>query len=281
MRLAGSTKVVKDQALELLVIDNSFASASVSLFGGHILSYKPKSDNRERLWLSPLAFKNAVKPIRGGIPVCWPWFGQLHGKQDESLPAHGYVRNQAWSIKDSRETEDGTLVVLSPLTTQGDGFDGKANLTLSIHLGKKLAVTLTTENNHDKPFTFSAALHSYFKVEDIDKVRLSGIDGQYRDKVRNMQTFTTPHPYRIEEETDRVHLCTTEQVLISEGMNQTLVDSQGHDSLVVWNPWQELSENMADMTNDGYRQMICVETAVTQGVTLQPGEKHDLIQTIE
>ena len=277
----SSVNVIKDDQLELLVIDNNFAKVAISLFGGHLVSYVPKKDNRERLWLSPLSYKNAINPIRGGVPVCWPWFSDLHGQEKGSLPSHGYVRNQVWTIIDSVKDETGTRVVLAPLSAKDDSFNGTPSLTLTVEVGEKLILSLQTKNEGKIPFTLTCALHSYFAVQDITQVEVCGIEGLYEDKTQGFERLNTPAPYPIDQETDRVHLCTSKEVSIVQENAVTTVRSSGHDSLVVWNPWKEKSQDMADMNDDGYKQMLCVETAVTQGLILAPGESHELVQSIE
>lgn len=117
MSIAQSIQVSEVSGVTFLDIDNAFATARVSLFGGHVLSYIPKQDGQERLWLSPHAVLSGEKPIRGGIPVCWPWFSDDHGREKGQLPAHGYLRSQVWKIQHSEDTDTGTVLVLRPTFT--------------------------------------------------------------------------------------------------------------------------------------------------------------------
>ena len=281
MSISASTKMIKDDQLELLVIENSQATAVISLFGGHVVSYIPKSDNRERLWLSPLTFKDAHKPIRGGVPVCWPWFSDSHGQPKGVLPSHGFVRTQSWHIEDKIECDTETVVTLAPLSAQGDGFDGQASLLLVVSVGKTLKLELITENIGATEFSYTCALHTYFAIEDISQVRLEGITGEYEDKTQRFSVFPTPEHYVFTQETDRVHNCTSDKVTIHDGKVNTEVGSKGHDSLVVWNPWSDNAKAMADMPDNGYMKMVCVETAITGGKRLRPGESHCLTQVVD
>lgn len=280
MILPASTSMIRKQNLDVLVIDNAKAQTQISLMGAHVLSYKPKADNQERLWLSSNAKFDGKHAIRGGIPVCWPWFGDSHGQNDKTLPAHGYVRKQIWRLVSCTDTEQGTELLLEPTTNQGAGFSGEAKLSLKILVAERLTLQLITENVGSKPFNYTAALHSYFAIGDISQTELSGLSGHYQDKTRDFRSFETPTPYQFFEETDRVHLCTQEAVLLKHSAGETAITSKGHDSWVVWNPWQENAITMADMSDDGYQQMLCVETAITQGLTVAPGEKSTLVQTI-
>ncbi len=261
----------------VLEVENAAASARISLFGGQVLSYIPKHDMRDRLWLSKKAIWDGSKSIRGGVPICWPWFGQ---HPDNSQSMHGYVRTRMWQVQVSNQHENSTSLTLAPLDCQGAGFDAKASLSLRLTIGAELSMKLVTTNIDTKPFTYTCALHSYFNVEDIHKTGLSGLSGDYADKPRDFRIFPTPEPYRFTEETDRIHLTSAAKVNIISETFQIAILSAGHDSIVVWNPWHENSALLEDMENDGYRKMLCVETAITSGKSLAPGDSHVIEQII-
>lgn len=281
MPLAKSVSRARLGDVDILEINNPFAKAQISLFGGHILSFKPSSDNRERLWLSDNVILDSVKPLRGGVPVCWPWFSDSHNQPDKDLPSHGWVRNQQWDLLDTEDSEQGTRLVLSPKTFNGPGFKGEALLKLVVFVGQKMSIQLITENIGKDSFSYTCALHTYFAVDAISSTKLLGLSGLYKDKTRDWQSFETPEKYMFNEETDRVHLSTPESLSIKLDENITTeVLSYGHDSVVVWNPWKENAEKMKDMTDDGYKSMLCVETSVTQGQQVLPGEQHAICQII-
>jgi glucose-6-phosphate 1-epimerase len=281
MPLAKSVSRARLGDVDILEINNPFAKAQISLFGGHILSFKPSSDNRERLWLSDNVILDSVKPLRGGVPVCWPWFSDSHNQPDKDLPSHGWVRNQQWDLLDTEDSEQGTRLVLSPKTFNGPGFKGEALLKLVVFVGQKMSIQLITENIGKDSFSYTCALHTYFAVDAISSTKLLGLSGLYKDKTRDWQSFETPEKYMFNEETDRVHLSTPESLSIKLNENITTeVLSYGHDSVVVWNPWKENAEKMKDMTDDGYKSMLCVETSVTQGQQVLPGEQHAICQII-
>ena len=281
MDLSGYTSIsqTSDQALPLLKLNNQFGSCDISLFGGHLTSYIP-CDGRERLWMSPAAIKDGVKPLRGGIPVCWPWFSDNHGMAPGELPSHGYLRNQIWALVKAEESAKGTSITLSPSTTLGPGLSFETSVTLTVTLGECLSVALATSNHSDSTINLGCALHTYFNVTDIDNVELKGLTGNFKDKTKDFALIDTPVRYQISQETDRIHLQAAPTVDIEFDDKVTSVGSDGHDSIVVWNPWESLSRSMADMTDDGYRHMVCVETALTQGYELLPGRTHVLTQTI-
>ncbi|MGK0338313.1 MAG: glucose-6-phosphate 1-epimerase [Candidatus Azotimanducaceae bacterium] len=318
MQLSNSVELQSaSNQVDILVIDNDLAKAQISLHGGHILSFKPKSDNRERLWVSQVAVLDGTKPIRGGIPICWPWFGAHPSKAEPSKadlskadlskadlskdrPAHGYVRTQQWHLIDCVDSDIGTVITLKPESAVNPGFDVEGeddvDLQLMVSIGHKLEVQLTTKNTGAKAFKFGGALHSYFNVEDIRQTQLHGLSGDYLDKTLSFSKrdssnrdssdkisfpITTPENYRFQKETDNIHLTLEKHFTVRTASFSIDVESQGHDSIVVWNPWIEKSIAMADMQDGGYQSMLCVEAAITQGVILAPNEQHTLTQIIQ
>lgn len=276
----NSISVSEANGISFLNIENESASAKISLFGGHVLSYIPKSDNKERLWVSPHAYLNGERPIRGGIPVCWPWFSDDHGKEKGALPSHGFLRTQVWKLGQCEETASSTTIELLPTFTRAEGFEYDCTVKLIVHVGQRLTVSLITENTGVVPFNYNCALHTYFHVDHIDNTRLKGVYGEYKDKVDSMKLKVSPSPYLITGETDRIHLNAIELASIEVDESAfTDVQSEGNDSLIVWNPWQSAA-SISDMDPFGYKHMLCVETSLTQGKTLAPGESHTLVQTV-
>ncbi len=264
-----------------LLINNAHSEARISLFGGQVLSFCPKHDNRERLFLSSKALLDGSKSIRGGIPLCWPWFGAYKGPAaDTPMPAHGYARTRRWEVVDITDKAGGTEVLLQLETSAGPGFDGAAQVQALICVGSKLKVGLYTLNQGSEAFALSAALHTYFAIDDIHQTHLHGLSGLYSDKTQNWARLPTPQPYGFAGETDRIHLVAAPAVEIVSSGTRITVESEGHDSVVVWNPWDSGSKAFADLAADEYQRFVCVETALTQGFTLQPGQQHCLQQTI-
>ncbi|NVK57881.1 MAG: D-hexose-6-phosphate mutarotase [Alteromonadaceae bacterium] len=274
-------RIVERDNNQFLIIDNKSATCRISLFGGQVLSFIPKTDNRDRLWLSPVAVLNGERAIRGGIPLCWPWFGNDHGSTHNDLPAHGILRIQKWTVEDSH-CEDGitTTVTLTPETTKGDGVTFSSQVKLQLIVGEQLTVSLATTNTDTDAFEFNCALHSYFSVPDINDVEIHGLTGEYIDKLDKGEIKPTPTPYQIYGQTDRIHLESPPELYIEEnGQRLCTIQSADHDTIVVWNPWQSAA-SMSDMDAFGYKHMLCVETAVTKGCVLNPGDTHRLTQTV-
>ncbi len=280
MNLSSSVTCSQKQQIKTLVVDNEFAKAQISLFGGHALSFIPKKDDRDRLWLSENAIFDGKTPIRGGIPVCWPWFSNDHGQGEVNLPSHGFLRTQDWAVSSCEDVPLGTLIILTPIDTNVIGFDYMVDVELSIFVGESLVISLTTTNRDNQEIKINCAFHSYFAVSNIQHVELNGIGGKYQDKLQSWAELDTPIPYKFDQETDRIHFCQPKNVEIIDLHTSTKIESAGHDSLVVWNPWSATSLKMKDMSEEGFKTMLCVETASTQWTRIQPNQSHTLKQII-
>ena len=246
-------------------INNSKAHATISTYSGQVLSYRPKDQQHDLLFVSDKAYYEDGKAIKGGIPVCWPWFGP--DPDDQGRPAHGFVRNRQWGVTASESLADGsTRVVLSLVDTDETRgiWPHPFKLDIEITVGDSLTVALVTHNTGDKNVTISQALHSYFQVGDISKVKVLGLDGaDYLDKVDDAARKTQAGPITIDGEVDRIYTGVTgEQVIDDESLGRKIhIISRGCSTAVVWNPWSEIAASMGDLGDDDYRKMICVETA--------------------
>jgi glucose-6-phosphate 1-epimerase len=246
-------------------INNSKAHATISTYSGQVLSYRPKDQQHDLLFVSDKAYYEEGKAIKGGIPVCWPWFGP--DPEDQGRPAHGFVRNRQWGVTASESLADGsTRVVLSLVDTDETRgiWPHPFRLDIEITVGDSLTVALVTHNTGDGSITISQALHSYFQVGDISKVRVLGLDGtDYLDKVDSAARKTQTGPVTIEGEVDRIYTGVTgEQVIDDESLGRKIhITSKGCSTAVVWNPWSEIAASMGDLGDDDYRKMLCVETA--------------------
>jgi len=274
------------EQITTLTIKTQHCSAEIALFGAHLLSFIPISDGRERLWLSPTAVMDKSKPIRGGVPICWPWFSNIspNNEVNEQLPAHGFVRNQDWHVHSITETQDETVIMLSPNQLGMFGFSSNLSVFVEFIFSEKCSIKLITKNASKRSVRITAALHSYFYVNDIHQTEVLGIEGEYLDKTRGNAIFKQSKPYLFTGETDRIHLQSDNQkfesITVNSNNDNIAIEQRGHDSVVVWNPWQEKSKTMADMQDTGYLNMLCIETAVTQGIDLAANSEHELVQII-
>lgn len=274
------------EQIATLTIKTQHCSAEIALFGAHLLSFIPNSDGRERLWLSPHAVMNKSKPIRGGVPICWPWFSDIlpNNEVNEQLPAHGFVRNQDWHVHAMRETQDETIIMLSPNQLGMFGFSSEVAVFVEFTFSEKCSIKLITKNASKQTVQITAALHSYFSIYDIHQTEILGIEGEYLDKTRGNAIFKQSKPYVLTGETDRIHLQSNNQkfelITVNSNEDNISIEQHGHDSVVVWNPWREKSKNMADMQDTDYLDMLCIEAAITKGIDIPANATHELVQVI-
>lgn len=256
------------------------ATAKVSLYGAHVLSYISES-GEEILFVSPQAVYKEGKAIRGGIPICWPWFN-AH-PIDPSLPSHGFARISTWEVISSSANDEETQLELGLSSNEHTlklwPYQFEARLV--IQLGNRLTVKLKTINKDDKPFDVSAALHSYFNISDINTVTLEGLaDTEYVDDVAQSTGLQADELLRFGQRTDRRYI-TAGKAIINDGEKQITVEKQGSGITVVWNPGEELAMQMPDLL-EGYKNMLCVEAAnsLDDTIIIQPGNEHILSTTI-
>ena len=248
------------------------ASALVSLFGGQVLSWTPPG-GAERLYLSPDAVFDGKTPIRGGIPVCFPQFADLG-----TLPAHGFARTRNWSVVTERGSKDYALVTLGLTDDEATRvlWPHAFSAELSILLEEsRLDLEFEVTNTGDGDLELTAALHTYLAVREVEESRLEGLHGfSFRDKTdANRIKRDSDNVLLIEGETDRVYHDVQRPVLLREYDRSLGINADGFPDVVVWNPWIERSAAIADLPDDAFRHMLCVEAAAArQPVRLAPGE---------
>jgi glucose-6-phosphate 1-epimerase len=266
----------------LASIDNGKASALISVYAGQLLSFRPAGHSHDMLFVSEAAYYEEGKAIKGGIPVCWPWFGA--DPEGLGRPAHGFVRNRAWTVSAAETLADGDTRLTLGLVDdeQTRGFWGSAfNLSLAVTVGNVLKAELVTRNTGNVPFTITQALHSYFRVGEIGRVQVLGLDGtDYLDKAGDGSRKTQAGPVRFSEEVDRIYLeAGPELIIVDEALGRRIrIVSTGSGTAVVWNPWVDISADMGDLQNDDYQRFVCVETANAAADTIEitPGLEYRL-----
>ncbi len=256
----------------------------ISLRGGQLINWTSQ-DGGEVIWLSPQARFAAGNSIRGGVPVCWPWFG-AHPQQD-SFPAHGFARTAPWEVLSSETSGDENVSIEMKLV-QGDATRGywpyPSDLAVRVSLGDGLKLELVTHNTGATPFTIGEALHTYFKVSDVRKVVVNGLDGcQYLDKVDGYARKRQVGAVTFDGETDRIYVDSGGDCVIEDpGLHRRIrISKHGSRSTVVWNPWAEKGGRLGDLGADGYLNMVCVESgnAADNRVSIAPGDEHRLAVT--
>ncbi|MDH5611873.1 MAG: D-hexose-6-phosphate mutarotase [Gammaproteobacteria bacterium] len=268
-------------------IKNEQATAIISLQGAHVLSWVPAGED-DVIWLSTEAKFAPGKSVRGGIPICWPWFGPH--ESNTAYPGHGFARTVLWQVTKTEALSSGETRVTFQLDTRqlDDAIKPMWPLpTIAeyrLTIGKILTIELITHNQGDQAMTIGQALHTYFKVADVSKTNIIGLkDKPYLDKTDGFKRKTQSGAVTIGEEVDRVYLQTPDDVVIDDGKRKIIIKKQGSHSTVVWNPWKEAADKMGDLGQDGYLKMLCVESAnaVDDTVVVAAGESYTLLVTYE
>jgi glucose-6-phosphate 1-epimerase len=273
--------------LARLSIDTDICAAELYLHGAHLCQWQPRSQARPVLWMSGRSRFEAGAPIRGGVPICFPWFGPKAG--DPSAPVHGLARTSAWNLDGATLEADGSVTVRLGLdcgTLASPHVPRTLVLAYELRLGRGLSMALTVTSRGDAPITFEEALHTYFAVGDARQVRVAGLEGAtYLDKVDGAKRKTqSDEPITIGAETDRLYLDTGSAVTLTDpGFGRRIrVEKTGSRSTVVWNPWVAKSRAMPDFGDDEWPGMICIETAnaADDAVTVPPHASHAMTAAI-
>ena len=267
--------------LTIANINNAHASATIALQGGHLMTWTPKGDEPV-VWLSPAAKLAPGKSIRGGVPICWPWFG-AH-VSEASFPAHGFARTVPWQVVESSTLADGTTQLvfeLDPANMPTQQWPHATTVQCIITVGHTLQMELVTCNRSEAEISISEALHTYFAVSDVRNISIDGLDGShYLDKVDDFKEKQQTGPISVSSEVDRVYVDTQADCIIRDpGLSRLIrISKSDSDSTIVWNPWIEKSEQMGDLGDDGYLNMVCVESANAgqNSITLPAGAEHRL-----
>lgn len=281
-----SITVTTAHGLPVLRLANDHGEALVHLHGAHIVHFQPRGQ-RPVLWMSKASAFADGKPIRGGIPVCGPWFGPH--PTDAALPAHGLLRQRSWTQHGGGVLADGRTRVV--LTLASDAamhaiWPYAFIATMTITVGATLEVELALRNIGAEPFLLGEALHTYFAVSDVRQIRLTGLGGAtYLDKMdAGARKIQGPEPLAITAQTDRVYLSATDTVVIDDPgfARRITVAKAGSGGTVVWNPWVEKAKALADFGDEEWPEMVCVEAANCSDstVVVPPSFTHHLVQVI-
>jgi glucose-6-phosphate 1-epimerase len=284
--IAQQLRVVEGPGgLPMIDVDNAHATARISLYGGQALAYRPRGAAADLLFVSEQAFYQPGKAIRGGVPVCWPWFGP--DPQGQGRPAHGLARTRLWSLRETAALPGGETRVVLGLNDTAETralWPHAFDLSLTIAVGPTLRLALTTRNTGSTPCEITQALHSYFAVGDIAQTRVSGLDGcVYIDKAAGAggAVRTQNGDVTVNAEVDRVYTGVPAQLTLVDGARsgRVRITAEGSRTTVVWNPWAAIAAGMADLKDDEHQRFVCVETAnaADDVITLAPGAAHTLV----
>lgn len=256
---AGISLTSNEHGRRFIDIDHPTVRAQVALQGGQIIDCVP-AGQRPLLWMSPVDPARPDTALRGGIPLCWPWFAD-----ERPGPAHGIARTSHWQLRQAEVDPQQVRLVLElpdeEITRQLPGEHWAVQV--EILLGASLSVTLTSTNTGSRTQKLSQALHSYLPVDDIGDVQILGLQGaSYIDKLQADAQCRQQQPIRFRGEVDRVYFDTAADVQLLDGSAEPLwVQRHGSQSVVIWNPWQDKGARLSQFPAQGYRHMVCIEAA--------------------
>ncbi|MDB5869966.1 MAG: Aldose 1-epimerase [Polaromonas sp.] len=295
MHLPPQITPIRHAGHDALQLTTRHGTAIIALHGAHLLSWRP-TGQREVFWLSPDALPEPA-PIRGGVPVCWPWFSK-QGMPDSALQ-HGPVRSLPWQVSAIHASSDDEISLsLEPCAqVLKDAALSSVSLglqvSLRITLGRTLSLALRTRNLGTESFHLTQALHSYFSVSHAGQVGIEGLAGlAYLDKLRGMAADLQQAPFAFDMACDRIYHHAAKDpsarpahryVLADPAWQRRIViDTQGSQSVVVWNPGRETARQMADVPDDDWPDFFCIEAANAgpDVIALAPGAEHLLEQTL-
>lgn len=297
-------KINIDQ-LKAIKIEHPLFSATLLLQGAQLIEFTPSHSTHNLLWLSDTVEYKQGKPLRGGIPICWPWFGNLD-KNPEAIQnqisdsqnkitasAHGFVRSLPWQVLSISESCHQVEIVLA-LTSSEESkklWPFEFNLEVRFVLSTTLEVELTTTNTGHKTFAISQALHTYLPTADITKTYIHNAHNTfYIDALNHWKETKQAGRIGFSEETDRLYFFKTNQnsqpqnakpqyeLRVESPMQQQILKSTYSQSAVIWNPWIEKSKQLSQFKADDYQHMLCIETAnvMSDHKVLAPNQKQSL-----
>jgi glucose-6-phosphate 1-epimerase len=276
MLLEGNGELTK------IEVNTDWSTAELYLHGAHVTDFQKKGE-APLLFTSQFSRFGPDQPIRGGIPIVFPWFGSREGE-----PAHGFARLSEWELHEATPVPEGGVSLRFSLPDTAEGatwpaFSANYIVTIAETLTLELIVTNASP---DQQFSFENCLHTYLSVGDIDAVSITGLKGvDYLDKADNFaQKTETADPIKISSEVDRTYVAATGpvEILDLKFRRKIRIEKSGSASTVVWNPWVSKSQQMPDFGNEEYRQMVCVESGnVTKNrIILPPGKASVLKVTL-
>ena len=267
-----------------LMVTTPAVRGQLYLQGAHVTGFQPAG-------VAPLLFTSdhssfePGRPIRGGVPICFPWFAAK--ADDADAPMHGFVRHTVWDVtsvtQDDALNVDVTLKLTSRRATRR-WWPHEFEILCSVSFSKTLAMSLTVTNpqSDGQGFRYEAALHTYLAVADVRRVSIRGLRGAaFIDKTEGLaHRIQADDPLTIQGETDRIYVDTNAPCIVDDpGLERRLtVSPAGTHNTVVWNPWVEKAKRLTDLGDDQWQRMLCIETANVgeHAVHLPPGRAHTM-----
>jgi len=274
-------KFTTRDGVELIHIENQFAKATITTYGATVLSFIPIGQ-RDVLWVSDTAVYDGTKPVRGGVPICWPWFGAAN---QPGLPAHGFVRNMVWQVEKVGQLENGetriSLVCKSNQETL-KVWPHEFELKLCVQVNSSLTLTLTTVNLGDEPVDITEALHTYFAVANPIGLPIKGLENStHLDKlIENAPAEVQKEVVVLNPAKDSVYLNQSGEISIvdSDNSREITIEKRNSQSSVVWNPGPEIVKGFADIDDQAWLEFACVESGnVLDNVITVPAHSEHLL----
>ena len=281
--IAGTVEFIEGNGgLVMIRVNTPKAKALISTHAGQVLSYQPTGEE-DLFFLSNKAFYQDGKAIKGGAPICWPWFGP--DPEGKGRPGHGFVRNRPWNVIGTETLANGDIKVILGLSDTAETreiWPQAFELRQEIVIGDSLNLALITRNTGTELFSITQGFHTYFKVGDITQTSVLGLqDCAYIDKVDNSAEKKQAGEVTIAGEVDRIYNDVSNTLIIDDKALDRCIQilSQGNKTAVVWNPWEKIAKDMADLEDADYQRFICVETtnAASDVIGIAPGCEFRLV----
>lgn len=276
--------LTSEDGMEVVSLRCANAHAQVFLQGAHVSEYCPSGDEN-LLWMSQSANYALGKAIRGGIPICWPWFG---ASPEAAEPQHGVARQSRFEVVDHQIKDAFTSVTLrlDPKALADYVRYAGLELEVEVRLADFLWMEMRTTNHSAETKRINDCFHNYFSISDISKTQIPQLEKlTYLDKVQDFKQCEQQRAFLVDQEVDRVYQGVGNSVSVIPASDDQLIaiDTWGFENLIVWNPWSMKAKEMSDFDDFGYQQMICAEPAnATYGsVEIPPGSIHRAGQKIQ
>lgn len=285
--LSHSTTLQADQnGYEFVVINHEKFDAAFTLHGGHLIHFQAKQQ-APLIYLSKTALFDDTKAIRGGVPICWPWFGAAPTNLGENLPSHGFARTSKWLVSAINESAQGMTIEFSLACNEKTKalWPYDFALTLKAELSDHIELSLITKNTGTQDFSYRSALHSYLSIAGTENCSITGLATRYQNSLEAGAIKESDQPVTITGPIDSIYEAQNEMIVVHDvqQQRQISIENSGNDSVVIWNPWISGATAFADMPDDGYQTMLCVEAAITNktGVIVEAGQSHTLKTVIK
>jgi len=269
--------IKKQDELEYLEVSNTLSSIKIALQGAHIFDFRVKS-KKPLLFLSETARFEKGVPIRGGIPICWPWFG-TH-PTESALPNHGFVRTSIWKHKQTEHISKEKTKIIMSVNSSNESLElwpFKFELSLEILMSDTLELSLISKNTGVNSFALTQALHTYLQIEDINKAQVKGLENKpFYNKLDNSFDNIQEGILGFNTEVDRVYQDLAKPLLLEDTNQKIEVQTIGSNTVVIWNPGSEFEKNFSDLSD--YKTMLCLESAnaLKDEIILEPAHTHTL-----